>query len=378
MSRHFTRLGYLSAAMLLFSGLAFSQAQTGSLSGTVLDANDAAVAGAAVEAREMNTGVTAHTVSSDAGLYVFPNLPTGMWSISAEKPGFKKLVRTGIEIFIAQRQALDLKLEVGDVKQSVEVTANQTLLETETSESGQALTPKMYQTLPMWAGGLQNPSAFLGYMAGVNSGGETSIAGSTGRSREQLIDGTSNVIPESGGTVFNPPSAEAFSEVKLLVGTYTAEYGRTGGGIEILTTRSGANDIHGTWAYNMRRDIWEAAGWSSNQNPANRPGFRNKDRWNATSGGVGGPVYITKVYNSRNKTFFYFSDDNDLRPVAPTSTVNTVPNKLLTQGDFSQVPLPIFDPATTSGSGATATRSIFPNNIIPTSRFSKISANIIP
>src|SRR3954451_20822658 len=116
MSRHILRLGYLSAALLLFSSLAFSLAQTGSLSGTVLDANDAVIAGAAVDAREMNTGVSAHTVSSDAGLYVFPNLPTGMWSISAEKPGFKKLVRTGIEIFIAQRQALDSKREIVDVK----------------------------------------------------------------------------------------------------------------------------------------------------------------------------------------------------------------------------------------------------------------------
>src|SRR5437764_7737210 len=118
MSRHFIRLAHLTAASVLLAGVAFGQAQTGSLSGTVLDANDAAVAGAAVEARETNTGVTAHTVSSDAGLYVFPNLPTGIWSVSAEKPGFKKLVRTGIEIFIAQRQALDLKLEIGDVKQS--------------------------------------------------------------------------------------------------------------------------------------------------------------------------------------------------------------------------------------------------------------------
>jgi hypothetical protein len=270
-----------------------------------------------------------------------------------------------------------LKLEVGDVKQSVEVTANQTLLETETSERGQALTPKMYQTLPMWAGGLQNPSAFLGYMAGVNSGGETSIAGSTGRSREQLIDGTSNVIPESGGTVFNPPSAEAFSEVKLLVGTYTAEYGRVGGGIEILTTRSGANDFHGTWSYSMRRDIWEAAGWSVNQNRNNAPGFRPKDRLNATSGGVGGPVWIPKVYNGRNKTFFYFTSDNDLRPLAPVSIVNTVPTSLETKGDFSQIPQVIYDPKTTVGSGATATRTPYAGNLIPTSQFSKISANML-
>jgi len=95
----------------------------------------------------------------------------------------KKLVRPDIQIFIAGRQALDLQLEVGDVKQSVEVTATQPLLETETSSRGQTLTPKMYQTLPLWFGGLQNPSAFLTYMSGVNSGSELSIAGSTGRAR---------------------------------------------------------------------------------------------------------------------------------------------------------------------------------------------------
>ena len=215
----------------------------------------------------------------------------------------------------------------------------------------------MYQTLPLWSGGLQNPSAFLGYMSGVNSGGEISISGSTGRAREQLIDGTSNVIPESGGTSFNPPSAESFSEVKLLTGTYTAEYGRVGGGIEIFTTKSGGNDFHGTWAYNMRRDIWEAAGWSVNQNRANPPGYRPKDRWNATSGGVGGPVWIPKIYNGHNKTFFYFSNDNDLRPVAPAAIVNTVPSHgLETQGNFSQIPQTIYDPNLLTYGGERARR----------------------
>jgi Carboxypeptidase regulatory-like domain/TonB dependent receptor len=357
---------------------AFGQAQTGSLSGTVLDANNAAVPDASVDATLVASGITLHTVSSDAGLYVFPNLPTGIWTITAEKAGFKKLVRPDIEIFIAQRQVLDMQLEIGDVTQSVQVTETQTLLDSETSERGQSLTPKMYRTLPMWAGGLQNPSAFLGYMAGVNQGGEVSIAGSTGRAREQLIDGTSNVIPESGGTVFNPPSAEAFSEVKLLTGNYTAEYGRVGGGIEIFTTKSGSNDFHGTWAYSMRRDIWEAAGWSVNQNPANPRGYRPKDRLNATSGGVGGPVWIPKIYNGRNKTFFYFSNDNDLRPVTPASIVNTVPTALEVQGNFSQIPQTIYDPASTAGSGSSATRTAFPGNIIPSSRFSKISSNILP
>ncbi len=356
----------------------YGQAQTGSVSGTVTDSNGGIIPGAAIQAQQTATGITVNVVSSDAGLYVFPNLPTGVWTISAEKAGFKKSIEDGVQVFIAQRQPLDIQLQIGDVKQSVEVASKQTLLETETSEKGQTMTPKMYQTLPLWSGGLQNPSAFLGFMAGVNSGGELSIAGSTGRAREQLIDGTSNVIPESGGTVFNPPSAEAFSEFKLLQGTYSAEYGRTGGGIEILNTRSGGNDLHGTWTYNMRRDIWEAAGWSVNQNPANKPGFRPKDRLNETGGGIGGPVYIPKIYNGRNKTFFYFSDDNDLRPVAPASIVNTVPTTLETQGNFSQLPQTIYDPQTTQGSGTSATRAPFPGNIIPPSRFSKLSSNIIP
>jgi hypothetical protein len=371
------RLTVTSALLGLSCVTAFAQSQTGSLSGVVVDPGHAAIAGAAIDATSTTEGVTLHSVSNEEGIYVFPSLPPGEWAIGAEKTGFKRTVRTNVQIFIAQRQTLDLQLELGDVKQTVEVNANQTLLDTETSEKGQTLTPKMYSTLPFWAGGLQNPSAFLGYMAGVNNGGETSIAGSTGRAREQLIDGTSNVIPESGGTVFNPPTMESFSEFKLIVGTYTAEYGRTGGGIEILNTKSGANDLHGTWVYSMRRDIWEAAGWNVNQNPANAPGYRPKDRLNETGGGVGGPVYIPKIYNGRNKTFFYFSDDNDLRPVTPVAIVNTVPTTLETQGNFSQIPQIIYDPATTTGSNP-GTRSPFPGNIIPTNRFSKISANILP
>ncbi|MBS1829470.1 MAG: carboxypeptidase regulatory-like domain-containing protein [Acidobacteria bacterium] len=366
------------AILLLAAAPLFAQSQTGSLAGSVLDTQAAPIPGVLIEARSETSGVTLKSISNDTGSYVFPNIQAGMWSVTAEKNGFKKLVRSNIQIFIAQRQVLDLQLEVGDVKQSIEVSASQTLLDTNMSERGQTLTPRMYQTLPLWSGGLQNPSAFLGFMAGVNNSAELSIAGSTGRAREQLIDGTSNVIPESGGTVFNPPSAEAFSEFKLLVGSYTAEYGRTGGGIEILTTKSGTNALHGTWAYSMRRQIWNAAGWSVNQNRANAPGYRPKDRLNATSGGVGGPVYIPKIYDGRNKTFFYFTSDNDLRPAGPTSIVNTVPTALMTQGNFSQLPQPIFDPATTVGSGATATRVPFAGNIIPTTRFSRIASNILP
>ena len=122
-----------------------------------------------------------------------------------------------------------MQLELGDVKQTVEVSGTAPLLQTETSERGENFSPRLMNDLPLWSGGLRNPEAFLGYMQGVNGGAETSISGSTGRARENLIDGTSQVIPESGGTVFNPPSAEQFGEFKLLTGTYSAEYGRPHG-----------------------------------------------------------------------------------------------------------------------------------------------------
>src|SRR5260370_10757411 len=163
------RLGRAAVLVRLGYSLAFGRAQTGSLSGTVTDAINAAVPGATVDATLTATGTTLHTVSSESGLYVFPNLPTGIWTISVEKEGFKKLVRTDIQIFIAQRQALALKLQVGDVKQSVEVSVTQTLLETETSERGQSLTRKNDQTVPLCPGCVQNPFAFPNHITGSHT-----------------------------------------------------------------------------------------------------------------------------------------------------------------------------------------------------------------
>lgn len=376
------RFALIPAALLTFTilclpALTFAQSQTGSLSGTVTDPNGAAIPGASVEIRANDTGVVLRTVSSDAGLYVFPSLPVGQWTLSVEKPAFKKLIREGIQIFIAQRQSLDVRLEIGNVQQSVQVTGTPPLLDKETSEVGTNFSPKFMNNLPLWGGGLRNSEAFLGYMPGVNSGSEMSISGSTGRSRESLIDGTSQVIPESGGTVFNAPSAEQFGEFKLLTGTYSAEYGRVGGGIEIFTTKSGTNGLHGTGTYNIRRDIFDAAGWSSNANVHNPPGYRAKERYNEAAFGVGGPVYIPHVYDGRNKTFWFVSNDNDLRPATIGSVVNTVPTTLETQGNFSQIAQTIYDPGTQVGSGTSAVRTPFPNNVIPNNRFSKISAAML-
>lgn len=355
--------------VLLATGLR-AQQSTGSMNGVITDPNGAVIPGAKVVAKHLPTGQDFTTSTTEAGLYLFGSIPVGAYSVVVEKTGFKKLNRSGIEIRIAQRQELDLALEVGDLQQSVDVTAEAPLLETNSAMRGQNLSAQMFNNLPFFSGGIRNPRSFVVYMPGVNNVvGEITIAGSGARGQEILIDGASATIPESGGTSFNFPAAEMFGEFKLLTGTFDAEYGRFGGGIEIYVTKSGTNDLHGTLFHNMRRDIWNANAWANNARGLARP----KDRFNEYGAGVGGPIWIPKVYNGRNRSFFFFTYSRDKRPISTGAALNTVPTSLMRQGNFSQVTQAVYDPATTAGS----VRAPFAGNIIPRSRFSRIANNIV-
>jgi hypothetical protein len=356
--------------LLLGAHLAFAQQNTGSLSGTVTDLTAGAIPAATVTATHTGTGLKTETVSTGAGVYVFASLPVGIYDVSVEKAGFKKLNRKNIEIRVAQRLALDLQLEVGNVSESVEVTAQGPLLETETSERGQNFSTKFMDTLPLFTGGLRNAEAFVAYMPGVNAAaGEQSISGSGGRGKEVMIDGASLTIPESGGVVFNFPGTEMFGEFKLLNSTYSAEYGRFGGGVETFVSKSGGNDIHGAAFWYARRDIWNANSWANNA--ANRP--RPKERFNEAGFAVGGPVWIPKVYDGRNKTFWFVTYSRDLRPASVSSVTSTVPTARMKTGDFSEIGRPIYDPLTTAGN----VRQQFANNIIPANRISAISKKFL-
>ena len=378
-----TRCGFIlnliAIVWLSVGTFALAQSTTGSIAGMVTDPNGAIIAGAEVQATLVATGQLLNAKTTEAGIFVFPSAPLGTYNVSAEHPGFKRTIRENVLVNVGVRETVDFKLEVGDVQQSVKVEAQVSMLETDTPQQGETLSPKLLITLPIYAGGLRSAEAFLGYMAGVNSGAELSINGSGGRGREVMIDGASLTIPESGGTVFNFPGIEAFSEMRLITSTYNAEYGRLGGGIELMATRSGTNAIHGAAFLNMRRDIWNAAGWTSNSNTRNAPGFRAKERYNEEGGAAGGPVWIPKIYNGRNRTFFYFTYAKDVRPatISAQTPNDTLPTSLMKQGNFSQVS-PLFDPNTTATVNGVTTRQQFPGNIIPTSRFSKVSSNILP
>lgn len=360
---------------LICSSTLMGQVNTGSINGTVVDPNGAAVPDAMVVAKHDTTGQTFETRSSEAGVYLFPTLAVGPYTLTVEKTGFKKLTRANLEVRIAARLALDLPLEVGDVAQSVEVTDAPPLLETATSEHGQNFSSMFMNNLPLFTGGIRSPRSFVSYMPGVNAGAEVSISGTGGRAQEVLIDGASLTIPESGGTVFNFPSAEIFGEFKLITGTYSAEYGRFGGGVEVYVTKSGTNNLRGTAFLNMRRDIWNANAWS--RNSLGQP--RAKERFNEVGGAIGGPVYIPKVYNGRDKTFWFFTYTKDLRPASISFPVSTVPTALMKQGNFSELGSQlIYDPATTRVENGVTVRDPFPGNIIPQNRFSRVARALIP
>jgi len=369
-------LASLAGVVFLCGAVAYAQTSAGSLGGTITDPNGASIPDAKVTATNVSTGAKQEVISTAAGLYLFSALPVSQYSVTVEKPGFKKLHRQNIEIRIAQRLDMDMRLEVGEVQQTVDVTAEAPLLETSSPERGQSLSQKFMDNLPLFSGGIRSPRAFVNYMPGVTNNSEQSVSGSGGRAQEVLIDGGSALNNESSA-VFNFPSSEMFSEFKMLQSNYSAEYGRVGGGIEIYVAKSGTNWVHGAAFHNMRRDIWNANAWARNANPNPAGSFRPKERFNETGGVIGGPVYIPKVYDGRNKTFWFFVIDKDIRPATLGFPVLTVPTALMKRGNFTEAGVPvIYDPLapTTAGDG----RTPFAGNIIPTSRFSKVAQNLIP
>src|SRR5438093_4641395 len=364
---YFRRPVCLLSLMFALSIPAFAQLSTGSLSGTVTDPSGAAVAGATVTATQTTTGRSLLTVSTDAGLYAFPNLDVGPYTLTVENTGFKKLSRSNIVISISTRSVVDVTLEVGDVAETVTVTAEVPVLQSASSEVGTNFAPRLFRDAPIYAGGLRNPENFIGYQAGVvnGAGAEGGISGGARRSKEILIDGANATNPESGGVAFNGlPSVEALGEFKLVNNSFAAEYGRTGGGLESFVTASGGNQFHGNVFDYHTSSALSANAWANNARNVKKPSYHGNDYGFA----LGGPVWVPRLYDGKDRTFFFFALENFRRTDSSSRFLN-VPTARQRQGDFSELlPRLIYDPA--SGEA-------FAGNIIPQTRISTVSKNIL-
>jgi carboxypeptidase family protein len=339
--------------------IAFGQAGTADLTGIVSDGAGALLAAARVTATDTQTGVSSETQASAGGVYVFTNLRPNVYSVSAEADGFQRLVRTGVTLVTGERTRVDLTLAVGSVKESVTVSADAPLLQTESGSITQSIDNEKIVELPLNG---RNFIQLATLSPGVTLPPGTQlprINGGRPRTNEYLFDGISALQPEPGQVVFFP-IIDSIQEFNVQTNAVSAEFGRFNGGVVNLSTRSGSNEFHGSVYEFFRNESLNARNYFAPVSQR-KPEFRR----NQYGAALGGPIV-------KNHTFF-FVDYQGMKQAIGTVRTSTVPTVLERRGNFTELygttnPV-LYDPATTVHNGSNSTRSPFtPTNIIPVGR----------
>ncbi|MFN0106553.1 MAG: carboxypeptidase regulatory-like domain-containing protein [Bryobacteraceae bacterium] len=364
----------------------FAQSPTATITGIVRDPQGAAIPDVQLTATSIATQQKTAYTTNDDGLFGLRQLPIGQYIVEAEKAGFRRFVRRGLVLTTGQSLELDVQLEVGAVSESITVSGSATLLETRTSDVAQLVEAKAVEDLPLGDRRSLNliqmtgAAVFIGYDSGQKP--NFSLAGSRQQSQMFWIDGGTGQNMRLGvGQVDLDPPVETIAEVKIMANGYSAEYGGSNGGVIVATTKSGTNNLHGSLFEYVRNEKFDAANFFA---PI-VDGKKSKAplRYNVYGGTVGGPVVIPKLYNGKDKTFFFFAYEGSRRRDGAIRTL-TVPSLLQRAGDFSQSTntagalIPVYDPATTELINGRQTRTQFPGNRIPASRLDPIALKLIP
>ena len=367
-------------ALLSAAGTARAQLSTATVNGTVRDSSGSVVPSASLVLRSTGTNVERQTVSNNAGLYVFLNVLPGAYSLEATAPGFRTNRTQQFTLTVNQTSTIDFTLEVGTVEQSVTVEATGVELQASTAELGAVVAQKQVVELPLNG---RNFTQLLALTPGVapvsvsqNSGGFggvvtsgaaftfPAINGQTNRSNFYLLDGVNNQGAFTS-TYAVPPIIDTIQEFKVQAHNDQTEFGGALGGIINVVTKGGTNELHGNaWEY-LRNDVLDARNTFLPATQKKTPFRQNQFGANA-----GGPVYIPKVYDGRNKTFFHLGYQG-FRYRRAAQSFYRVPTGANLRGDFSDVAEQIFDPFTTRlrpGTTGQYMRDAFPGNQIPASR----------
>lgn len=340
MNNRITCSRYLPVLLGLISVFTFrsaAQDATGRIVGVVSDPSGSVISKARVTATNVGTGISVNAMSGDDGSYQIPSLTIGAYRVSAEVAGFRKIVTEPVKLEINQALKVDLKLEVGAVTETVQVEAATTGVETISSTTGSVVTATQIHEAPLNGRNVMSlallaPGVIPG-LAGANTvagGTGFSIAGQRTDSMTFLLDGGLNTNLLNNGLVLNP-NPEAIEEFRVLTSNYNAEYGRNAGGIISVVTRPGGNQFHGALYDFVRNSYFNANSFFNNQ--AGLPIDNTKrNQFGAT---IGGPVWIPKLFNGRNKLFFMISYQGQrLTQLQTSAKVSTfTPAEL--QGDFS-------------------------------------------
>lgn len=359
------------AALLLCAGpaSAFAQAVTGTLLGTVTDSTGAVVTGAQVTVVNEGTGYTRVVRTDASGEYTAPQVPTGRYTILTEMEGFKAATVSGIEVGVDQRVRIDVALEVGAMTESVTIEATTPLVQTSSSELGTTVTDDEIVALPLngrnFVSLTRTVPGVLRGNPGSNIDGAGSLAwrasasfsanGQRPRDNNYLLDGVDNNETWLQ-TVVIFPSVDALEEVKLQTSTYSAEFGRSLGGVVNLQIKSGTNQYRGSVFEFHRNDALDANNFFNNRAGREKPDF-TQNQFGFT---LGGPILRDRM--------FFFGDYQGHREKQGQTFLSTVPTLKMRQGDFSEINRVIYDPLTGQP---------FPNNVIPPDRIEPIARNIL-
>jgi hypothetical protein len=410
----------LAIGCAVFSIVAFGQAGTGTISGTVTDPTGAVIANAPVEVRSADTNVPYPTVTTDTGAYTVLRLPPGPYSVIVTAPGFKKLTRTGLVVDAGQVLPLDLKLDIGAATDAVTVSAEGTLLKTESGDVSHNITLAQLDELPILgvgtanagSNGIRNPYNSAIFVPGVSyfANFNMIVNGAPTNTAAYRIEGLDNTNHTVAFAIMqNMPNADAVQEMAVQTSNYAAEFGQAGGGLFNITMKSGTNQFHGSgFEYFVNEDLNAALPFSFNSGTVANPSggkFRPRNRRNDFGGTFGGPVWIPKLYDGRNRTFFFYSYEyykeaqglsfSDTLPAAPYQagnfsaispnggagfnpalgvTASSIATDALGNPVFANA---IYDPGTrTTAPNGAGVATPFPNNIIPATRFSPVAVAI--
>jgi hypothetical protein len=374
----------LSALLFLSSFAIWAQAPTGDITGAVSDATGAVISGATITLSNNATGATRTITSNQSGVYSLPSLPPGNYSMRVEMKGFKTSERKDIELQVGQTDRIDFVLEVGNVTETVEVQGGAPVLETENATIGTVIENKRIVDLPLNG---RNPLQLVSLTPGASTNGPASsqgqqrmggqrnafalnVAGQRTSNNHYSLDGLENTDVNFNTYLFLP-SVDALQEFKVETGTYGAEYGRGLSQVNI-TTKSGTNEYHGALFEFLRNSQLDAKNYFDPAGPI-APFKRNQ-----FGGTVGGPLSIPKLFDARNKLFFFFDYEGLRERKAQTALFNMPPAQDRT-GNFSNFSGVVYDPLSRviDANGRVISQTAFPNNIIPASRISPISTQLL-
>ncbi|MGH9722808.1 MAG: TonB-dependent receptor [Bryobacteraceae bacterium] len=378
----------IGIACLLLSAALFAQGDRAMIAGTATDPGGAAIPGVMVAATNRATNAQFKATATEAGEFNLPSLPVGVYRITIERPGFQSAIHDNVRLEAGTTVRLDTTLEVGAVRQAILVSAESSVLQTDDAKVRNTMSDALIEGLPtVVAGNLRSPFDLAAITAQVNGGDQDfRIGGGQQASFGVMLDGASANTNRAGSTLWaavNAPSLDAITQFAVETNGFKAEFGRAGGGLITFVSKSGTNQYHGSAFDFIRNDAFDARGFFNRTVPV----YRQHD----FGGTLGGPVRIPKLYNGKDRTFFFVSFEGFRNRVAGSTSVTALPPAEFYDGDFrnavsrtrnsdgAYIRYNVFDPATTryDADARNYVRDPFPDNIVPQARFDAISRKII-